>query len=501
MVSHRITVVLLAPIIGLSVGVFAEGATGPAGSEGDRESEIRADYVSGPSWAEVPLWSRDEVIVKFLPDVPLETARELVEKHRCHVLRSCAPGDFHLVRIPPGETPEHMVQRFSQCDIVEYAECNYHVVASLVPNDSYFDFQWNLDNPVTGGMRMEAAWDIQRADPNVIVAVLDTGVAYEDFGVYRRAPDFNDALFVPGYDFVNDDDHPNDDEGHGTHVAGTIAQSTDNGLGVAGVAFGCSLMPVKVLDEEGLGEHFTIAEGILFAAENGAQVINMSFGSPSRSRTLENAAAAAYHRGVTIVCAAGNDFFSGNQPNYPASYDAYCIAVGAVRYDLSRAPYSNTGSHLDVVAPGGDLDVDQNGDGFGDGILQQTFVGDPNEFAYWFFQGTSMASPHVAGLAALLVSRGVTDPDQVREAIEMTARDLGSPGKDREYGWGFIDAEAALAYYIVGDFNQDNTVDTHDLSFFTSQWLLSEVGLAADLNADWLVDFQDFGRMARDWRR
>ncbi len=402
-------------------------------------------------WVDVPLWSPSEIIVKLDPNCPAETTQTLLEKHRCAVIRSCEPGDFHLVRIPADQTPERMAAILQRTEGIEYAECNYHAVASLIPNDNYFGFQWNLDNPDTGGMRMEAAWDIQQGDPNVIIAVLDTGIAYEDFGIFRKAPDFNDAIFVPGYDFVNDDAHPNDDDGHGTHVAGTIAQSTNNSLGVAGVAFGCSLMPVKVLDNEGIGRHFEIAEGIYFAAENGASVINMSFGSPARSRTLRAAVADAHARGVTIVCAAGNDYFTGNPVNYPAAYDEYCIAVGAVRYDLSRAPYSSTGPYVDVVAPGGDLEVDQNGDGFGDGILQQTFVGDPNEFAYWFFQGTSMASPHVAGLAALLVSRGVVRPDDVREAIEMTARDLGPAGKDPQFGWGFIDAQAALAYRVEGD--------------------------------------------------
>jgi serine protease len=339
-----------------------------------------------------------------------------------------------------------MAEAFQQRVDVEYAEPNPVATILYVPNDSYYSFQWNLNNSLTGGIDIEEAWDSGPGDPNVIVAVLDTGIAYEDNGVYRQAPDLADTRFVPGYDFINDDEHPNDDQGHGTHVAGTIAQSTDNGMGVAGIAYGCSLMPVKVMDRDGAGDYFTIVKGIRFAVEHGARVINLSLGAPYQSITLRDAVAFAYERGVTVVCAAGNEYESGNLPNYPAAYDEYCIAVGAVRYDNQHAYYSNTGSYLDVVAPGGDMRVDQNGDGYPDGIVQQTFTTDPAHFAYYFFQGTSMAAPHVSGLAALLISHGVTGPDNVRDAIQRTAIDLGPVGWDPAYGWGRIDAGAALLY-------------------------------------------------------
>jgi serine protease len=280
----------------------------------------------------------------------------------------------------------------------------------------------------------------------VIVAVLDTGIAYEDYRGFVQAPDLAQTLFVPGYDFVNDDAHPNDDQGHGTHITGTLAQSTNNDKGVAGIAYGCSIMPVKVLGEDGVGDYFDIARAIYFATDHGARVINMSLGSPDTSTTIEEAMAYAFGQGVTIVCAAGNEFEEGNAPSYPAAYNDYCIAVGAVRYDDTRSYYSNTGSYIDVVAPGGDLLVDQNGDGYPDGILQQTFTIDPSDFGYYFFQGTSSATPHVSGVAALLVSHGVTDPNAVRVAIEGTARDVGPVGWDEQYGWGVVDAYAALLY-------------------------------------------------------
>ncbi len=389
----------------------------------------------------------DRIIVKFSPELPLEARQEIIEQMGCQLARSYEPAGVHLVEIPAAETVDRMIDFFGADESVQYVERNHLVRASFVPDDPYFVYQWNLDNSTNGGIQMEAAWDIQRGDPNVIVAILDTGVAYEDYGSYQQAPDLANTNFVAGYDFVNDDSHPNDDQGHGTHVCGTIAQSTNNGIGVAGVAFGCSIMPVKILDADGLGDHFAIAQGIYYAIEHGATVINLSLGGPDGSETLRAAMAEAYRRGVTIICAAGNDYEEGSPTEYPAAYNEYCLAVGAVRFDLSRAPYSNVGPDIDVVAPGGDLSVDQNDDGYVDGILQQTFVEDPSDFAYWFFQGTSMATPHVAGLAALLVAQGVSDPNDVRLAIESTALDLGFEGWDSEYGWGLIDVPAALSFF------------------------------------------------------
>lgn len=407
-------------------------------------------WVLPPSFGQVsdqPRYCGGDLIVKFVDECPAEDRDWILARYGCVIARSCEGDRFHRVRIPPEETPERMVSLLETEDAVEYAELNYYASIYFVPDDPYyFPYQWDLQNDATGGINMEAAWDIETGDPNVIVAVLDTGIAYEDYGDFRRAPDLAQTRFVPGYDFVNDDAHPNDDQGHGTHVAGTIAQSTNNDRGVAGIAFGCSIMPVKVLAGDGIGDYFDIARAIYFATENGAHVINMSLGSPDASRTIEQALAFAHASGVTIVCAAGNDFEDGNPPSYPAAYDDYCIAVGAVRYDDTRAYYSNTGAYLDVAAPGGDLLVDQNRDGYPDGVLQQTFTIDPGTFNYYFFQGTSSAAPHVSGVAALLISQGLTDPDAVRAAIEGAARDVGPTGWDAQYGWGVVDAHAALLH-------------------------------------------------------
>ncbi len=369
---------------------------------------------------------------------------------------------FRVIKVPAGQV-NAKVKEYKQKRNVIYAEPNYIAHVFSAPNDPYYSLQWHLDNSEYGGIGMEEAWDIS-AGAGVIVAVIDTGVAYEDYGFrYKQAPDLADTCFVAGYDFINNDNHPNDDHSHGTHVAGTIAQSTNNGVGVAGVAFNVSLMPVKVLDKNGSGYHSQIADGIHYAADNGANVINLSLGGSDGSDTLRNAIAYAYGKGVTIIAAAGNEYEKGNSPSYPAAYNDYVIAVGATRYDETRSYYSNTGNYIDMVAPGGDLNIDQNGDGYIDGVLQQTF--NPNtkntrDFGYWFFQGTSMASPHVAGVAALVIAnKNATTPDEVRAALETTAEDKGAIGRDDAYGHGLVDARAALDWISGPECTAGATMD------------------------------------------
>ena len=385
----------------------------------------------------------DEIIVKFKPGVEKNIIANINSMNSAVVFYTSRVAGFKRLKIPHGKSVSEMVERYRKNPRVEYAEPNYIVSAHWVPGDPYYSDQWHLDNPDYGGINMEAAWEISTGS-GVKVAVIDTGVAYEDYDGFLPAPDLASTSFVAGYDFVNGDSHPNDDDGHGTHVTGTIAQSTNNGIGVAGVAYNCSIMPIKVLDDIGEGTYADVADGIYFAANNGAQVINMSLGGSYDSETLEKAVAYAYGKGVTIVASSGND--GSTNINYPAAYDDYVIAVGATRYDEAIAYYSNYGVGLDIVAPGGDLTVDQNGDGYGDGVLQQTFgYGDPTDFGYWFYHGTSMASPHVAGVAALVIANGVTGPDAVREVLQSTADDLGPNGWDETYGWGLLNAAAALA--------------------------------------------------------
>jgi serine protease len=350
---------------------------------------------------------------------------------------------LYVAKFDPKNDPNLVAAAYTGNPSVIYAEPNFYAYAddgpvapvAMVPNDPYFAYQWNF--PL---IQMPQAWDTSNGQ-GVLVAELDTGIAYENYDVYQQAPDLANTRFLPGYDFVNGDTHANDDEGHGTHVAGTIAQSTNNGIGVAGVAYGATLMPVKVLDANGQGSYDTIAQGIVYAANQGAKVINMSLSGKGGSNSLLEAVDYATRKGVLVIAAAGN---SSGPVEYPAAYDGV-VAVGAVGYDSKRVDYSDYGPQIDLVAPGGNTNVDLNGDGYPDGILQQTFQGSPTSFGYYLYEGTSMATPHVSGVAALLFARNPSaSAAQVRQALQTTALDLGPAGPDNEYGNGLVQAANAL---------------------------------------------------------
>lgn len=449
-----------------------------------------------------PKWAANEIIVKFEGGVSKDRINQINQRHAASVLYTSRFAGFKRIKIPAAKTAMQTVDMYKREPDVEYAELNYYAYALLVPNDPYYSLQWHF-NDASAGINIELAWDITTGDAGVTIAVLDTGIAYENYKGFEQAPDLTGTLFVAGYNFVKGNEHANDDDGHGTHVAGTLAQTTNNNQDVAGIAFDCSIMPVKVLSRRGVGSYTDIADGIYFAADNGADIINMSLGGAGDSTTLRDAVAYAYNQGVTIICAAGNEFQEGNPPSYPAAYDDYCIAVGATRYDRTRAYYSNTGSYLDLAAPGGDLNVDQNADGYGDGILQQTFGLNPKDWGLWFYIGTSMAAPHVSGVAALLISTGVSGPDTIRQVLEDTAIDLGPAGWDAEYGWGLVDAYAVLNYYniVPGDFTGDGQVNSADLIVLLSYWLQDEpsVDIAPEPNGDGIINLRDFALFALYW--
>jgi len=415
-----------------------------------------------------------EIIIQFTPGADPDDIRGVYQANEAAELsRLYGQGRVRRISVP-AQAADSVLKALSNNPFVEYAEPNFIASSTSVPNDPFLPYQWNFGADSGGGINLQQAWT-QATGTGVTIAVLDTGVAYENYsdasGQYFVSPDLAQTRFSPGYDFINDDGHANDDQGHGTHVAGTIAQSSNNGIGVAGVAYNATIMPVKVLGGDGSGSYASIASGIRWAADQGADVINLSLGGSNGSTLLRDALAYAYDRGVTIVAAAGND--GVESVSFPAAYDDYVIAVSATRYDKQLASYSNYGDSIDIAAPGGDVTVDQNNDGFGDGILQSTFAGAPSEFGYYFYQGTSMAAPHVAGVAGLIVSLGVTDPVDVRQILVSTATDLGTQGVDRFFGYGLLDAAAAVN--AATQFNKDPSAQNDNVVVLEDEFVVFDV--------------------------
>ena len=346
---------------------------------------------------------------------------------------------------------------------VKYAVPNWRAHAAALPaTDPGARRQWNLFQP--WGINVIEAWTLaeQLGAPGgrgATVAVLDSGVAYESRGRFRRAPDLRHSTFVRPFDFIDNDRHPNDSFGHGTHVAGTIAQTTGNGVATAGIAYNAKIMPLRVLDDQGSGDSAAIARAIRWAARYGADVINLSLEFPAEVRAAEipdviGALRYARRHGSLVVGAAGN------QADFTVAYPARAtsvLAVGATTITGCQADYSNSGRDLDVVAPGGGADAPNadsvwdsqhcDPDGFGKPIFQQTFVtkgvrrfGLPGGY-----EGTSMAAPHVSAIAALIIATnrlGANPSPQAVEAhLEATARPTDRPDR---YGAGLVDAGAAL---------------------------------------------------------
>lgn len=299
-----------------------------------------------------------------------------------------------------------------------------------VPNDPMYSQQWNLRS-----INVEGAWN-QTKGSGVTVAVIDTGVS--------PVSDLKGTKIVSGYDFVNDKVEAYDDNGHGTHVAGTIAQSTNNGYGVAGIAYEATIMPLKVLSASGGGTISDIAEAIKFAADNGADVINMSLGGSGASELMQEAVDYAYNKGVVVIAAAGNS--GENAASYPARYP-HVIGVSALDASGNKAWYSNFGAGVDLSAPGGDTREGPAG-----GILQNTIGQELGKDSFEAFQGTSMASPHVAGVAAFIKAVGIKHPDEVLSVLQQSARAVKEDPLNH-FGAGQLDASAAVQLATKGQFD------------------------------------------------
>jgi serine protease len=338
-----------------------------------------------------------------------------------------------LATIPPDEEAQEELADARSTGSME-AECSREVAdgadgTGSFPNDACYKYQWHMRQ-----IGMPAAWK-QGNGKGAVVAVIDTGVT--------KVGDLANTKFVAGYNFVANNANAADDHGHGTHVAGTIAESTNNKLGVAGVAYGATIMPLKVLSAQGSGSMGGISQSIRWAADHGANVINMSLGGGRSMAPMAKAIKYAHDKGVVVVAAAGND--GHGRVSYPARYPGV-LAVAATQQDEATTFYSNWGPEVDLAAPGGNTRGNAQG-----GVLQHTIVpGDTKRTDYLWFMGTSMASPHVAGVAALVVGAGVTKPAAVEEILLSTARkpagrDSAAGARvDDHYGAGIVDAAAAL---------------------------------------------------------
>jgi serine protease len=329
-------------------------------------------------------------------------------------------GNIEIADVDPSAVPG-LIARLKADPRVEGAERAEVATIFWTPNDPKYEEQWHMKRAGA-----EQAWDYACGE-GVTVAVVDTGIACYDEAGFMKGTDLAGTACVGGHNFVGKNAIAADDQGHGTHVAGTIAQTTNNGIGVAGLAHCAKLMPVKVLSAKGWGTMADVAEGIRWAADNGAQVINLSLGAPMKSDVVEKAVTHAYKKGVVVVAAAGN---SGRSVGYPAGYPGV-IAVSATDKNDNIAWFSSRGPEVAIGAPGV-------------GVTQQTICeAGKNKCEIWgTFNGTSMASPHVAGAAALLVGQGVTDPDAVRATLQGTA----SPKEDKNlFGAGILESGKATA--------------------------------------------------------
>jgi serine protease len=444
---------------------------------------LRADRVGRAGGRYAP----GRLVVKFRDGVSADARRAALAAAAPAAAIGARPSfaDFDVATADPSVDVEAVADALMRRPEVEYAQAAYRWSTRFTPNDPYYtQLQWNF--PL---IQVDRAWDIQpAAGSTMTVAIIDSGVAYQSATITADIPAFTQdgvdypalgtvtipygaatqlAHFRDPYDFIWDDAFPLDFDGHGTHVSGTVGQTTNDGLGTAGIAFNVTIMPVKVVDSfwddlfgaPNAGTDDVVARGIRYAADHGAKVLNMSIGrNGPPAPVVEDAVRYAVSKGAFVAIAGGNGYEDGNPLEQLADIASRvdgAVSVSAVDRSKNHAYYSTTGSYIEMAAPGGGGGAEDSGY-----VWQQTFnynftdtyLRPPADyeaprfdmFAYVGYIGTSMATPHVAAVAAMIMQQGITDPAAVEAVLERFATDLGTEGRDDIYGYGLVNARAVL---------------------------------------------------------
>ncbi len=419
------------------IGIFIAAAAGQAG-EKIISAATPADFISG------------QLVVKLAADSQADLYNyEFIANRFDGQIKSVQREKYFgylLIETTPETDLSEFKKRLAAEKWVQDISFNYQAsMNGKIPDEQFFSYQYallnsgqvyypeqNLRGIAAADIKASEGWDWSISSQDTLIAIVDSGIALGHEDLKNK--------LQPGYDFVNDDDDPQDDNGHGTFVASLAAAETDNGIGIAGVGWNAMLLPVKVLDSQGNGTYLTIAVGIRYAADQGARVINLSLGGNNDSFILKDACQYAFDKGCILVAAAGD---SGSETvQFPAAYDSLCLAVGASDANDVLAPFSNRGQQIDVVAPGVWV--------FGASFDPAR----PTELrSYDWGNGTSLAAAHVSGAAALLIDyKPLLTNVQVMDIIKYTADDVNSdthPGVDEEMGYGRINLQTLLSPYFL----------------------------------------------------